>query len=298
MLGSMKKLLAGLVVLGMGGCAVQDAAWVSKVDAWSAKREAGLRSETGWLTLVGLHELKQGQQSIGGLSGADIVLNGASARLGVLDVIGDSVTFTADRGAVVERFGEESGRVQKTTMVIDTDGSPTVLMSGPHLFHVIKRGDGGELFLRVKNRNAETLAHFKGVDRYAVKDKWRVTAKLVPQESDLGVPTVLGLVETSPSPGVLVFELGGEELRLTPTISSNGGLFIVFGDATNGNGTYPGGRFLDTDDPDADGNVLLDFNMAHNPMCAFTAFATCPLPPAGNTLTVGVRAGEKYTPNY
>jgi uncharacterized protein (DUF1684 family) len=99
---------------------------------------------------------------------------------------------------------------------------------------------------------------------------------------------------TSPSPGTVEFELNGMALQLRPTSVSDGSLFIVFGDATTGTETYPGGRCLRTEPVAADGRVVLDFNRAYNPVCAFNAYSTCPLPPQGNTLPVAIRAGEKY----
>jgi uncharacterized protein (DUF1684 family) len=107
------------------------------------------------------------------------------------------------------------------------------------------------------------------------------------------VPDVLGNLEESPSPGTLVFTLEGRECRLTPVGGPGEELFIVFADATSGGETYGGGRFLSADPPRPDGTVVLDFNLATNPPCAFTPYATCPLPPQGNTLPVAVRAGEK-----
>jgi uncharacterized protein (DUF1684 family) len=119
---------------------------------------------------------------------------------------------------------------------------------------------------------------------------WRVTARLEPfaEGGTVAVPNVLGQTSESPSPGVLLFELAGHSCHLTPIGEPGEGLFIVFGDATNG-----GGRFLSTDPPAADGSVVLDFNKATNPPCAFTPYATCPLPPDGNVLPVAVKAGEK-----
>ncbi len=108
---------------------------------------------------------------------------------------------------------------------------------------------------------------------------------------------MLGKKTATASPGVLVFEFDGTLQRLHPTRQTNGSLFMVFRDATSGETTYPGGRFLEAPAPDDDGRVVLDFNRAHNPACAFTPFATCPMPPAGNALSIAVEAGEKYTPH-
>lgn len=266
--------------------------YVAEVDAWHAKREARLRSDTGWLTLVGLHELQQGAQTIG--AAGDIVIEGAeAARIGTITVIGSSVNFAAERGVVVQRQGGDGERVTNVAMVVDTQGEATVLESGPILWQVIERN--GRLYLRVKDRNAETLKQFKGIARYPVDARYRVEAKLVPGTArEIGVPNVLGGVDMNASPGAVEFVLDGKTLRLTPTVEEDGSLFFVFGDATNGRGTYPAGRFLSAEAIGEDGRVVLDFNRATNPMCAFTAYATCPLPPEGNTLPITVEAGERY----
>ena len=278
-------------MIGLGGCAVQDMAYVREVDAWHARRVDGLSSDTGWLTLVGLHRLGQGMHTLGSAPGSDILIEHAPApRLGTLEVLGSNIVFVADRMATIERDGE---RILRETMVTDAAGAPTVLIAGSVRFHVIDRG--GDLYLRVKDSNAETLTGFNGVDRYPVDTRWRVTARLLPGTArTLNIPNVLGQMEQQESPGVLEFELDGKTCRLTPTLNADGSLFFVFGDSTNGKGSYPAGRFLSADAITSDGVAVLDFNRARNPMCAFTAYATCPMPPEGNTLLIPVKAGEKY----
>lgn len=284
-------MIGVMMMLWLGGCAVQDRAYVAEVDQWAAARVERLRSDTGWLTLVGLHPLSQGTQTLGRAPDNDIVIEGAPVpRLGTLDVIGTNVTFVADRMATVEL---DDQRIVRQAMVVDSAGAPTVLVAEPIRFFVIDRG--GKLYLRVKDRNADTLARFKGIERYQVDPRWRVQARVVPGTAGtITVPNILGQTSEARSPGALAFELAGETCRLTPQLLDDGRLFFVFGDATNGRGTYPGGRFLDAEAIGADGTVMLDFNKAHSPMCAFTAFATCEMPPAGNTLPIAVEAGEQY----
>jgi uncharacterized protein (DUF1684 family) len=114
-----------------------------------------------------------------------------------------------------------------------------------------------------------------------------------PSERKISIPNVLGEVEEMSSPGTAVFTVAGKEYRLTPVVEPGGDqLFLLFGDLTNRDETYGAGRFLEVDMP-KDGKVVLDFNRAYNPPCAFTPFATCPLPPPQNRLKVRVEAGEK-----
>ena len=231
------------------------------------------------------------------------VTNAPDAALGDLDLTesviiqgaGSALTVIQwDDAATVKVFDDASAApVTTLPMVSDGDGKPTVLTSGTLLFHVIDRG--GEQFLRVRDRNSPTLAAFEGIDRFPVDPRWRVTARLIPEPgATIAITNVLGQVETSPCPGALEFDLEGQTHRLRPTVSSDGSLFFVFADTTNGQQTYGAGRFLDADPIGDDGLVELDFNKAHNPICSMSEFATCPLPPTGNRLPIAVEAGEKY----
>ncbi len=287
-------LLAALLLTA--GCAdrpAADATYVAEVDAWAAQRTERLRSETGWLTLVGLHPLQAGVQEVGSAPGASVRLTAkAPARVGAIDVTKYGVLFTADPAVdVFVKDAAPQDRVAAIAMATDAQGAPTILTTGSLEFHVIDRQ--GDLYLRVKDRESEVLKTFRGIERYPVDAKWRVMARLEGGEGTLQVPNVLGQLTAEPTPGALVFELDGQEYRLTPTGDASEGMFLVFGDATNGHGTYPGGRFLVIEPVSALGATYLDFNKAYNPPCVFTPYATCPLPAPGNTLPVPVTAGEK-----
>ena len=298
----MKSALAAAILmsaLAAGGCgqreAPADPAHLAEVEARHAARIERLRDETGWLTLVGLHPLRDGATTLGSAEDAGARLPAtAPARLGVVTADSTGFSFTAEAGADVRRIvGGDTVAVTSIAMAPDVPGPPTVLRSGSLLFHVIVRGGRG--FLRVKDRESEVRRGFTGIERFPVGGRWRVAARLEPHVPPRGVmvPDVLGNLEESPSPGTLVFTLEGRECRLTPVGGPGEELFIVFADGTSGGETYGGGRFLSADPPRPDGTVVLDFNLATNPPCAFTPYATCPLPPQGNTLPVAVRAGEK-----
>lgn len=293
-------LMLALAAAGCGGReAPVDPAHLAEVESRHAARIERLRDEAGWLTLVGLHPLHDGANTVGSAADAGARLPAtAPARLGVVTADAAGFTFAADPdldpGARVYRLVDgDTVAVTTVAMAPDVPGPPTVLRSGSLLFQVIVRGGRG--FLRVKDRESEVRRGFTGIERYPVGGRWRVTARLEPHDPPRGVmvPDVLGNLEESPSPGTLVFELEGRECRLTPMGGPGEELFIVFADATSGDETYGGGRFLSADPPRPDGTVVLDFNLATNPPCAFTPYATCPLPPQGNTLPVAVRAGEK-----
>lgn len=284
-------LIALLLLVGCGG-EKTTAEYIAEIDQWHTARIERLKSDTGWLTLVGLHHLKEGANSLGASADADVVLAGrAPYWLGTLAVTEEKIIFSVHPDATVEIFeAETEGRLSSITLATDKEGPPMVLAAGSLLFYVIDRD--GKLFLRVKDRKSQALESFEGIDRYPVDVRWRVTAILEAGPATIDVPNVLGHASASPSPGILVFEIEGQEYRLTPTGEPGQTMFLVFGDATNGQGTYPGGRFLAVEPAAADGTVIIDFNRAYNPPCVFTPFATCPLPAPENMLPVAIEAGE------
>lgn len=291
---AIRRLTAALALgaaLLPAGCSDDDR---QDIETWHAARVERLRADDGWLTLVGLHPLAEGVHDLGSAPDADLRLpEAAPARVGLLAVEDGTVHFAVVGDLDVVVHGDpDAGPVGHLQLRHDADGDPTVLAVGSFLFHVIERGD--ELFLRVKDRESEVLRTFTGVDRFPVDERWRIRARLERGgDGVVEVPDVLGHVNEAPSPGTLVFDLDGTSCRLTPMGEPGDHLFIVFGDATNGETTYGGGRFLEVDPIGDDGEVVLDFNRAVNPPCVFTPFATCTLPPARNVLSVAVEAGER-----
>ncbi|MBK7188875.1 MAG: DUF1684 domain-containing protein [bacterium] len=284
-----------LLVAACGGreAATTTPEYVAEVDAWHAQRIERLRSDTGWLTLVGLHDLDPALVNTVGSDSTALVrlVDKAPAHVGELAFVGGRWSFSAAPGTMVTLADSANAPVTALTLATDHDGPATTLACGSLLFFVVQRE--GAFFVRVKDRESETLRSFQGIDRYPVDARWRVTARLEGGPGTVKVPNVLGQESDEPSPGTLVFELAGTKCRLTPTGAPGEELFLVFGDATNNHGTYGGGRFLSAPAPAADGTVVLDFNRAYNPPCVFTPYATCPLPGKANTLPVAIEAGEK-----
>src|SRR5260370_37538416 len=155
---------------------------------------------------------------------------------------------------------------------------------------VMQGGDG--YGIRVKDSNSRLRKEFTGLHYFPVDETYRITTRLVPDPKKIPISNILGQVQDTPSPGYVEFELHGEKLRLTPVEESPGELSFIFRDLTAGKETYGSGRFLDAE-LKKDGEVVLDFNKAYNPPCAFTPYATCPLPPKQNRLAVRIEAGER-----
>ncbi len=267
------------------------------LEGWRAQRAAELSTADGWLSLVALEWLKPGETSVGSGDRNAVRLAHGPAML---------VNLRQENGKVSVEEHDASLRldgapVPRGAVVAVDDGRAGQLRSGDLLLLVIRRGD--RLYLRVKDARSPTRVHFRGLSWYPPEPRFRVAARWVPSATGhrVTVPNVLGQISQEPSPGLAEFVLDGKRMQLEPIQEEPGSLFFIFRDTTSRSTTYGAGRFLTTELPDhglaAPGTVVLDFNRAVNPPCAYTPFATCPLPPAGNRLPVAIAAGEKrYAP--
>jgi len=270
-----------------------DDPYTQAIEKWRAERLKEVNGADGWTTLVGLFWLREGENKFGSGRSNEIILPAKSAP----KVAG---SIRLDNGVVRLEAKPEAGitfegkTVTELVLQSDDGGKPTILALRSLKLFVIKRGD--KLGLRVKDTENPARSHFAGLDSFPIDVNWRVEAKFEPYNPPKIIPivNVLGMVDNMTSPGSLVFEIRGKSHRLEPVLEKGSKeLFIIFADLTTGKETYGAGRYLYADPPDAGGKVVLDFNKAHNPSCAFTKFATCPLPPRQNRLAVRIEAGEK-----
>jgi len=290
-----RAALVALLGLGIGAGAPADEAYREAVQKWRQAREERLKADTGWLTLAGLFWLKDGPNTVGADPSSDVVLPGDSgaSRAGVIVFDGSQAAFSVAAGVRAKMGGRT---LERPRVILRSDASsrPDVVELGPVSFYVIQRGD--RYGVRVKDKNAAARRDFVGLSWYDVKESYRVEARWVsyPQPRPLQVPNILGETAAMPSPGYAEFEIGGKTVRLDGVLEdpTSEELFFIMRDQTSGKETYGAGRFLYSDLP-KQGRVVLDFNKAYNPPCAFTPYATCPLPPKQNWLPVAVEAGEK-----
>jgi uncharacterized protein len=285
-------VIVGTAAVAAAVAAPGDPSYTHEIEQWRAQREEKLRAPDGWLTVVGLHWLREGTSTIGSAKASDVVLPAsAPATVGRLELAKGRAVFHAAPGVAVKAKDQS---VKDLELHSDKSGEPEVLTTGAVSMYLIERG--GRVGLRVKDSDSAARRGFAGLTWYPVNESYRVTARFVPYEPAKQVPiaNVLGMVEPLPSPGYAVFQLGGREVRLDPVLEEPDAkeLFFIFRDATAGKETYPAGRFMYSAMP-KDGQVVLDFNKAYSPPCAFTSFATCPLPPKQNRLDVRIEAGEK-----
>jgi uncharacterized protein (DUF1684 family) len=251
----------------------------TEIDQWHQKRSAGLMKDDGWLTLVGLQWLNEGENKIA------IPTNGGTVKLakGVVTIAPNASLTIAGKPIA-----------QPTTLVDDSnEKGPTYVQSGTTKFNVIKRGD--KFALRVRDTGSEARKNFKGLEYFPADPKWRVEARFEPFNPPHKIPitNVLGMTSDEVAPGELVFDVDGKEVRVVPILEQGEtDYFLIFKDATAGKETYSAARYVYAP-PAKNGKTVIDFNKAYNPPCAFTPFATCPLPPPQNKLPFRIEAGEK-----
>jgi len=261
------------------------------IEGWRQQHEAELKAEDGWLAVAGLFWLKEGPNSFGAAPSNDIVLPaGAAARAGVFRFQQGQTVLETDPNATVTLKGK---RVTRVEMRPDSAGSPTMVALGDLTLHVIRRGT--RFGIRLKDKNSKPRREFRGLSWFPVSPSYRATGRFhrYPAPKTLRIVSILGDVEELPSPGYVVFRVGGRHCRLEPVVSTPGELFFVLKDGTSGRGTYPGGRFLDVEIPKGE-QIVLDFNKAYNPPCALNPYTTCPVPPRQNHLPVSIEAGEIF----
>ena len=286
-------LLSLLLGVLLGATPPPQDAYLAAVDAWHSDRVARLGASDGWLSLVGRDWLTPGENSLGSAPGSTVLLPVAvaPAKAGLFLLEGGSVRLQPLPGSGLLLNGKPA---TAAILRADADGQPDILQVGRVRLHLIRRGS--RFAIRLKDPETPALKAFHGVPRYPVDPVWRVEAEFTayPSPQVRAIPTVLGTTEPMKAPGLLRFRVAGREVTLEPMLEEGDQpeLFLIFKDATSGQGTYGAGRFLYADLP-KNGKVILDFNRAINPPCAFTIFATCPLPPKQNQLTIAIPAGEK-----
>lgn len=255
-----------------------------------SERETRLReNERSWLALAGLFWLEEGNNTFGSDASNDIQLQSASvpARAGFFQYRNDAVTLRVNDDVSITCNGVD---VKSKILRADIDENPDFLEVGSMIIVMIRRGKN--CLIRVWDRDNPGRKNFTGLKHYPINPDYRITATFIPYDPPriLKIRDVIGEEYEVEFPGFAIFTMGGKECRLEAE-QTEGGLFFNFYDPTNGNGSYPGGRFLTTPPP-SDRELVMDFNMAYNPPCAYTDYATCPLPPSQNRLPVRIPAGE------
>mgnify|MGYP003434751288 CR=1 FL=1 len=294
------SLLALLSACGDKKSGAEDAAmsaaqaqYLSDENLWRIQRQENLTKPDGWSSLIGLHWLSLPSHYVGSSTRSGIRIAIGPPSLGMFQRKGARVFFTPESGVPLTLDGEPfRGRVE---LKDDANGAASVLGfdDGKGKLTVIVRG--GNRALRVKHADAPTRLQFKGIDYWPADRDWRIEATFVPNPAGTTFPfsNDTATTENTPNPGALEFQRDGKNYRIEALDQGEDTLSLIIADRTSGHESYGAGRYLDVPRPDANGKVVIDFNRAYNPPCAFTQFATCPLPPNQNRLDLAIAAGEK-----
>jgi uncharacterized protein len=264
-----------------------DASYRVAVEKWRQQREASLKSDHGWLTVSGLFWLHEGENRFGSSPVNDIVLpeGETPAEAGIFEFRGGKTTLHADAGVAITLDGKPV-----TTAEIRPDSDDQLVLGNLTL---LVHQSGDRYAIRLRDKNSKLRKEFTGLHWFPIDESYRVTAHYIPYDKpkQVEVQNILGDTGKTTVAGYVVFTLRGQEYRLEPEDADSDGMFFVFRDLTSGKETYPAARFLVTAPP-KDGTVVLDFNEAYNPPCAYNPYTTCPLPSPENRLKTRIEAGE------
>lgn len=271
---------------------------------WVSERETSLRKPDGWASLIGLHWIEGSEQRVGSGEGNGIKLLIGPATLGTVRQQAGVVSFIpADNAGITVDGKPVPGAVELKPAGVGGPGTTLAYDAGKGEINLIQRGDA--LALRVHHADAPTRQHFAGLDFWPADAAWVVDAHFVahPPGKSIPIVNVIGNTNEVPNPGYVQFEKDGRTWRLEAFGDPSKGLNLMFKDDTSGKESYGVGRYLQTAAVADDGRVAIDFNRAYNPPCAYTDFATCPIPPRENNLahqkieggeaSLAVTAGEK-----
>jgi uncharacterized protein (DUF1684 family) len=277
---------------GSIGAHSPDSDYVASVEKWREGRRSSLLAEDGYLAVSGLFWLKEGESTFGSDPANDFVLPAESApdRVGVFEHHGGKTRVRIEPGVEVTMNGKP---VQRAELKSSRPGPPDILRIGDLALNV--HSSGQRYGIRLRDKNSKFRKEFTSLRWYPIDPDYCVTADFVPfdEMKTIQLLNIMGDLQDYQAPGYVTFELKGQKMRLDPVMRGKQ-LFFIFRDRTSGRTTYPAARFLYADMP-VDGKVVVDFNKAINPACAFSPYTACPYPPEQNRMRVPIEAGAmKY----
>lgn len=263
-----------------------------QIRLWQSEQVKAVTNPDGWLSLVGLFWLKEGETTFGSSE-----LNNIQFPVHTPDYIGKfilengNVSMSISENVPV-KVGEEE--LKEVKFIADQDGTPNIATMDSLSWYLIRREN--RYGIRLKNAKNSAMKTFKGIDNFPIDPNWVIPAYLRTSDDKKTVTlrNVVDMDVTMKLEGYLVFEIDGNSYELAAMDGGDLGYFIIFADETTGVETYGAGRYLYVPKVDETGKTLIDFNKSYNPPCAFTDFATCPLPAAENILKVRIPVGEMY----
>ncbi len=257
---------------------------------WKVQRENELLAEDGWINLAGLYWIDENQAFLNQVTKDSLSVSDHADKknIGTFQFVNDSVWFFFN--SKIAKKNQHQYPAKTLQYPVQNYGQGSVYFDR-WKWTVINRG--GQYGMRLRDMEHPGLAQFKPIPYFDYDSTLSVEATFIPSfNKTMAIPNVLGQVIEWKVLGILKFQLEGKDYELT-ALDEAGKFFVIFSDLTNESQTYPIGRYLYVNYPEKSGKTRIDFNFAYNPPCAFTAFATCPIPPKENRLNVAIRAGEK-----
>lgn len=271
--------------------------YLESIEQWRKSHETKFCSPNGWLALTGHYPLRQGENRIGSSLDDYIRLPEGLGEKATATVylIGDVVELHVPAGSPMTVNGEVVAmkRLQLNSDEEESDCKDVIRVADRVTLQYVRRV--GKAAIRVRDSESELLKNFKGKNWFAPDPMFRVTAKFVRRSNPLvaKIKNIKGDTIESKFAGTLEFELLGQKIQLEAISEPPNSLFVIFKDKTSGSSTYAAGRFLDVELPEQGDQVVVDFNKAYQPPCAFSPHTLCPLPPKQNQLDIAITAGEK-----
>lgn len=279
----------------------QETSWQKENAVWRERHKADLLKPDSWLSLVGLEWLQPGDNSAGSAPDNKIHLPAGPAHLAIFHLEGETVTLNPPAAGFPADFlvADVPAKPQTLRVEANRDKVSTHLTFGTLNMYVIRRE--ARFALRIKDSHSPAITGFRGLKWFDPDLAFRVVARWIPYapQKTITLATLVGTSYDQPVPGAAEFSLAGKTLRLEPVLEDPtvAKLFFILRDTTSATTTYGACRFLYTGYPtnglDKPGELVLDFNRLENPPCAYTPYATCPLPPAGNRLPIPIPVGER-----
>ena len=266
-------------------------AYLKSIEKWRQEMDTNLRRENGWLALAGLFWLRKGENIIGSAKDCDIRLPArAPARIGTFEFDGNNVTLNVTSDLPVEVNGVVA---QSALLDADQEDVPSFITFDDMRMVVVRRSKG--VGIRVWDNTREERRLFPSRQWFPVNEAYRIPATYTRYDTPrvVKMPDILGAILDERMEGFLTFEINGQQHELIVSELPDGRLWVQFMDESNGDPSYPSGRYHYTDAHD-NGKVFIDFNKAYSPPCAFTDYATCTFPPQENHLKVRIEAGEIF----
>jgi len=290
------KVLVVLLVVLFGCNNRENDEYITSIKEWQTERIENLKSKTGWLNLVGLYWLDEGENSFGSDSSNKIIFpEETPENIGIITLHDSILKIRINKSVEVYCNNE---KISEKRIKSDASEKASLFELDSYAWLIIKRN--GRYAIRLRDYNNELIGKINTIPTYPINKKWRIKANYIAfdKPENMFVPSIIGYTSAVKCYGVIEFNINNQTYSLKPIMNNDGSFFVIFADRTSANETYGAGRFLDIDKPNEDNITYIDFNKAYNPPCVFSKFATCPLPPIENIIPVCIPAGEKIGENF